>query len=131
MASKEDWAMNSRRVTLSTLAACAVAITSTFAANALTAPQAKEHIGENATVCGVVASTRYAVRSNRQPTFLNFDQPYPHHIFTVVIWGSDRPKFGTPEVTLLGRQACVSGTIELYKSKPEIIVREPGQLVAR
>jgi hypothetical protein len=30
--------------------------------------------------------------------FLNLDQPYPREVFTVLIWGSDRAKFGTPEV---------------------------------
>lgn len=68
----------------------------------LTAAQAKDHIGERATVCGVVASANYAQRSKNTPTFLNLDKPYPEHVFTVVIWGADRAKFGTPETTLNG-----------------------------
>jgi hypothetical protein len=43
----------------------------------LTAAEAKDHIGERATVCGRVASTRYAVTSRGKPTFLNLDKPYP------------------------------------------------------
>jgi antitoxin HicB len=46
-----------------------------------------------------VASTIFAAHSKGQPTFLNLDQPYPTHIFTALIWGSDRPKFGQPEET--------------------------------
>ena len=106
----------------------AVRTSSALAANALTASQAAEHIGEQTTVCGVVASTKYAAKSKGQPTYLNFDQPYPHHIFTVVIWGSDRPKFGTPETTLMGKQVCATGMIRGYHGKPEIIANEPQQL---
>ena len=64
----------------------------------LTAAQAKDHVGETATVCGVVANATFAARTTGQPTFLNLDQPYPSHIFTALIWGSDRLKFGQPEV---------------------------------
>jgi hypothetical protein len=64
------------------------------AAAELTSQQAASHVGETATVCGTVASANYAVRTNRQPTFLNLDQPYPRQVFTIVIWGSDRSKCG-------------------------------------
>jgi hypothetical protein len=43
----------------------------------LTAVEAKDHIGERATVCGRVASTRYAATTRGKPTFLNLDKPYP------------------------------------------------------
>lgn len=94
----------------------------------LTAAQAKDHIGETATVCGQVASAKYATSSRRQPTFLNLDEPFPRHIFTAVIFGDDRPKFDSPEVKLKGKRICVSGKIEDYKGKPEIILRDPAQL---
>jgi hypothetical protein len=54
-----------------------------IAANVLTATQAAEHIGEQATVCGLVASTNYAVKSKGQPTYLNLDRPYPKQVFTI------------------------------------------------
>lgn len=60
----------------------------------LTAAEAKDHVGEVATVCGEVASTHYAATSRGNPTFINLDRPYPNEIFTVLIWGSDRAKFG-------------------------------------
>ena len=60
----------------------------------LTTSEAKEHFGETATVCGEVASTRYADSTKGQPTFLNLDKPYPNQIFTIVIWGDNRSKFG-------------------------------------
>jgi hypothetical protein len=63
----------------------------------LVAAEAKDHFGESATVCGEVAGTRYVASSKGQSTFLNLDKPYPNQIFTVVIWGDNRSKFGTPE----------------------------------
>lgn len=94
----------------------------------LTAAQAKDHVGEHATVCGTVASTRFAGRSRGQPTFLNLDEPYPNQIFTIVIWGSDRPKFGQPEVKYRDKSVCVTGTIASYRGVPEIAASEPSQI---
>jgi DNA/RNA endonuclease YhcR with UshA esterase domain len=122
-----------RAVVIAASVAClAVQVaTPTVAANTLTAAQAAEHIGENTTVCGVVASTRFAPGTKRQPTFLNFDLPYPRQAFTVVIWGSDRAKFGTPETTLMGKNVCATGTVQSYRGKAEIIASDPQQLVAK
>ncbi len=49
------------------------------------------------------------------PTFINLDRAYPNQLFTALIWGSDRPKFGDPEVTYSGRRICVTGTIGAYR----------------
>ena len=113
---------------VSLLAAWAATGAPAAAAPPLSAPEAQQHVGEQATVCGTVVSTRHAPKTKGQPTFVNFDVPYPHHIFTAVIWGSDRPAFGAPETMLMGRRACVTGTIELYGGKAEIIVSDPGML---
>jgi hypothetical protein len=112
-------------------AAVHVATPTVAAPNTITPDEAPRHFGETATVCGVVASTRYAPGTKGQPTFLNFDLPYPHQIFTVLIWGSDRPKFGTPETTLMGKRACATGTIQSFRGKAEIIATDPRQLVVR
>ena len=106
----------------------AAGLPATAAPSPLPAPEAQRHVGEHATVCGIVASTRYSPKTKGQPTFLNFDAPYPKQIFTVVIWGGDRPKFGTPETTLMGRRVCATGTIQLYRGTPEIVVSDPRQL---
>jgi hypothetical protein len=99
-----------------------------FAQKRLSAGEAKNHVGETATVCGEVASTRYASSTKGHPTFLNLDKPYPNHIFTIVIWGSDRGKFGTPESEYRGKHLCVTGKISDYHGTPEIVAADPGQL---
>jgi DNA/RNA endonuclease YhcR with UshA esterase domain len=94
----------------------------------LTAAEAKEHFGDNATVCGEVVSTRYAASSKGQPTFLNLDKPYPNQMFTVVIWGSNRSKFKTPEEDYKDKKICITGKITAYDGLPEIIVDDPKEI---
>jgi hypothetical protein len=94
----------------------------------LSASEAKNHFGENATVCGEVVSTRYASSSKGQPTFLNIDKPYPNQSFTVVIWGSNRSKFKTPEEDYKNKKICVTGKITAHGGLPEIIVDNPGNI---
>jgi hypothetical protein len=86
------------------------------------------HVGRMATVCGLVASAKYATSANRQPTFLNLDKPYPNHVFTAVIWGSDRAAFPYAPESLADRRICVTGTIQVYQGKAEIIVSGPSQI---
>jgi hypothetical protein len=93
--------------------------------------EAASHVGENATVCGLVASARYAAQATAAPTFLDFGKPYPNQIFTAIIFGSDRTKFGAPEISLREKQVCVTGELFLYQGKPEIILRDPKQLSVR
>jgi DNA/RNA endonuclease YhcR with UshA esterase domain len=89
---------------------------------------ASSHVGETATVCGVVASAKFAANSRSQPTFLDLGKPYPNAPFTAVIFESDRAKFGTPETALRGKRICVTGVVSLYRGKPEIILSDPSQI---
>jgi hypothetical protein len=97
----------------------------------ITARQAKDHVGKMEIVCGKVVSARYASRSKGEPTFLNLDEPYPNEIFTIVIWGESRPKFGTPESKYSEADVCVTGKISIYRGIPEIVAAEPGQIVSQ
>ena len=94
----------------------------------LSAAEAKEHVGDRATVCGKVVSTHYAKGSKAEPTFINLDEPYPKEIFTILIWGSDRQKFETPEDEYKGLRVCVTGKITSYRGRPEIVATERGQI---
>ena len=97
--------------------------------NYITPEEAYKYIGETKTVCGTVASATYAVRSSGKPTFLNLNKPYPNHVFTIVICGSDRGKFkNPPEVFFKGKEVCVTGLITTYRGKPQIEVSEPSQI---
>lgn len=96
----------------------------------LSAADAKAHVGEQATVCGVVKSARWASNSNRRPTFLNLDEAYPKQLFTVVIFEENRGRFTPPpEVRFDRKRICVSGKIEDFRGTPEIVVSAPSQIV--
>jgi len=99
-----------------------------YAQTSISAAEAKSHVGERATVCGEVASTHYASRTRGNPTFINLDKPYPNQIFTVLIWGTDRPKFGDPEELYRNKHICIIGKISDYKGVPEVVAYEPPQI---
>lgn len=104
---------------------CAVAV----ARESISASEAAKHVGETATVCGMVASAKFVTTSKGQPTFLNLDKAYPDQPFTVVIWGDDRGRFTTPpEAAFDGKKICVSGAIETFKGRSQIVVRDPKQI---
>ncbi len=94
----------------------------------LRAAEAARHVGETATVCGVVASAKYDDGLRSQPTFLDFEKAYPDQVFTAVIFGSDRAKFGAPETALRGKRICVTGKIQDRSGLPQIILSDPKQL---
>lgn len=71
----------------------------------------------------------YLERSRLQPTFLDLNRPYPNQGLAVVIFGSDRAKFGTSERALLHQPICATGEISLYQGRPEIAVHEAAQIV--
>ena len=114
----------------SQMAASAVLGLRAFSAIAasLTPKDAAAHIGETTTVCGVVASGEYEPSEVNQPTLLDLGTPYPNAIFTAVIYGRNRAKFGMPETTLRGKHICVTGAVSDYQGKPEIILTDPRQL---
>jgi hypothetical protein len=66
------------------------------------------HIGEAASVCGVVASGRYSEPTRGSPTFLDIDGAYPRQLFSIVIWGNNRSKFGAPKQQLRNKRVCVT-----------------------
>jgi DNA/RNA endonuclease YhcR with UshA esterase domain len=110
------------------LICCSVAVLVRAQSSRLTTTEAKNHIGEKATVCGTVVSTHYAVRTKGSPTFLNLDEPFPKQVFTILVWGSDRAKFGDPESKFDNKRVCVTGLIKDYKGVPEIIAEQPNQI---
>ena len=71
---------------------------------ATVSPEGAAHIGENATIYGVVASAEYEVNEQLQPTLVDLGKPPPNPTFTAIIYGDHRQKFGNPR-DLSARQA--------------------------
>jgi len=90
---------------------------------------ATRHVGERVTICGPVAGTAYFPHLKGEPTFVNFDRRYPEQSLTVVIWGEFRSEFEqAPDRLYAKKDLCVTGRIETYKGKPQIVVMSPDQI---
>ncbi|HEY1872075.1 MAG TPA: hypothetical protein VGG71_13520, partial [Chitinophagaceae bacterium] len=96
----------------------------------INATEVRNYIGKQITVCDLVVNVKHATNINRKPTFLDYGAKYPNEIFTVLIWDDDLPKFSYSLKSLEGKNICVTGTITLYKDRPEIIVHDPSQIKA-
>lgn len=94
----------------------------------IAAKHAFKRIGDRTTVCGEVARANYRKGSGREPTFLNMADTYPKQPFTVVIWGESRDQFDYPPESLNGKFICVTGVIETYRGKPQIIADSQKQI---
>ena len=73
----------------------------------------------------ITLSGRAAIR------LLNFDRPYPHQVFTAVIWGADRAKFGEPEKQYRDKHLCITGFISVFKGQPEMVLHSPRQVTEK
>jgi len=98
--------------------------------------EAHEVVGEEAIICGIVmqVATPQGIRGN--PTYINMGARFPNHPFTVVIWGSDADKFVRDADSFIrglksfeGKRIAVSGLVEEYRGKPQIVVKDPEQIV--
>ena len=101
--------------------------TTTSASTTLSAAQAWNAIGQEATV---QFSVGYPYTSTAGDEFLNEKQNYLSG-FTAVIYRSELSNFQTDPVTEYGNSTVdVTGTITQYEGHPEIIVSEPSQIQA-
>lgn len=97
-------------------------------AQKITPEEAKNHIGDSLTVCGKVFGVYQSKNSKGQPTYINFGAKYPKHVFTALVWGTDRKKISLPLEELVNKEICVCGRITLNKEKPEVIIKEAFQI---
>ena len=81
--------------------------------------QAADYIGQTVTVEGDILDTY----DSGKVTFLNFDE---ERTFAVVIFAGDYPAFAQrPEDLYWRKRVRVTGQIELYQGRPEIIIESP------
>jgi len=99
---------------------------SAVVAKAQTASVDSSMVGKNITVCGIVE--RVGQSKTSMITFINFDKddsPY-----TGVIYAKDTINFTeyNPMDFLEGKNICITGTVSLYKGKPQIEIATPKQI---
>ena len=89
----------------------------------------KQHIGDSVTVCGKVYGGLYLENAKNSPTLLNIGANYPNQLLTVVIWGDVRKDFTVkPEEDFANKEICITGKVELFKEKAQIVIRNPTQI---
>lgn len=93
------------------------------------AGEAARHLGDSVTICDKVYSARWLENAKNAPTFLNVGGAFPNQALTIVIWEDVRKQFSyKPEEKLLEKKVCVTGRLEEYKGKPQIVVHQASQL---
>ena len=103
-------------------------LTTSFASAETISPQdAGQHLGEPMTVEGIVSQVSI---SGGGTTFINFGGRFPNHVFYGVIFNSNADQFSNVEA-LEGRSVALTGTVDLYKGKPQIILESPDQIELR
>jgi DNA/RNA endonuclease YhcR with UshA esterase domain len=85
-----------------------------------------KHVGQEVTVEGTVTKVFTSKNGN---TFLDFGGSYPD--VTFIVWiPEDAPEAADPGLSgLQGKKVKISGTVQLYRGKPEIKVSTKDQIV--
>ncbi len=86
----------------------------------------KAHIGQTVTVKAAVTDVR-TLRSG--VTFIDIGGRYPKNDFAAVIFAADAGKFSNLDA-LKGKTVAISGPVQVYQGKPEIVLKAADQLHA-
>jgi hypothetical protein len=89
-------------------------------AQTISSADAPKHIGEQATVCGMITGEHIAANTQGTPTFIDLDKPYPNQLLTVVVWANDKANVG---ILPTSGQLCVTGRIDQYRGTSQIVLR--------
>jgi DNA/RNA endonuclease YhcR with UshA esterase domain len=114
-----------RRVMKALVLALGVVLTALPAvAETIQPSDAPQHLGQTVTVGGTVSEVHTA-RSG--VTFINMGGRYPDQAFTGVIFADDADKFPNVE-SLTGKAVDITGRVQSYKGRLEIILNDPAQI---
>lgn len=96
-----------------------------YAATEISWDEADKYYGQTITITGKIVGTH----NTGKVCFLNFHQNWKKY-FTAVIFTSDFDKFpSNPESHYLNKEVKVTGFVKEYQGKPEIILKDPSQIV--
>lgn len=93
--------------------------------NGIDISEVKNNLGKEVTVCSKV----YSLRSTEKITQINLGDKFPNNLLTMIIFGGNYAKFkSNPAELFANKNICVTGKIEEYKGKLQIIVENPGDI---
>jgi DNA/RNA endonuclease YhcR with UshA esterase domain len=111
---------------LSLVICSALSVAQAQTATVIPANEAAAHVGQYATLEGVVAKVFTSKGGN---TFLNIGASHPNQTFTGWIPPAS-PVSKSPAIAgIEGKHVKIMGRIEMYKGKPEIRINAAEQLV--
>jgi len=106
----------------------AVALTS-FGQKQIKLEEVKNHIGDSVRVGGNIYGIKVFEDDNKKPTlaFINLGADSPNQLLTIAVYpeGFKNTDWAFPDERFKGDFATVTGKVELYKGKPQIVVRSP------
>ena len=105
---------------------CLAALNLSYAQDTISTSEVKNFVGEFKYVKGNVAEISTASKSGI--TYLNFDKKYPESTFSAVIFKDNKDVFDF-EVLNKCKNIIIYGKIELYKDKPQIVLKEASQII--
>ena len=114
-------------INLLSAAGIALFLAASVQAETISPQEASHYAGSAITVEGVVSQVS---TSGGGTTFINFGGRFPNHVFYAVIFRKNQGQFSGLNA-LEGKAVAISGTIEFYKGKPQIILHSPDQIELR
>ncbi len=97
----------------------------------INAKDVDKHVGDSVRLCTKITSTSFFESAADKPTFLNAGSGNSQ-LFSAVIWEQDRPKFNkAPEIFYADKDVCLTGVVQVYEGKPQIILRDRDQIVIK
>jgi hypothetical protein len=90
--------------------------------------EAKDHVDENASVRGLVEQVSFSKKGH---AFLNFGGRYPQQVFTGFVPAHNVSAVGGEQFlqSLAGTPVTITGKIEFYKGRPEIVISSRDQII--
>ncbi|MSU58102.1 MAG: hypothetical protein EXS35_07975 [Pedosphaera sp.] len=80
-------------------------------------------VGKNAKLVGKVSG----VKQTDTITHINFDKPFPNQTFTAVLFAKNAGSFTNLD-KLVGKTVQISGKVEDYNGKPQVVILSTNQL---
>ncbi len=89
--------------------------------------EASKHVGDSVKVCGQVSGVKFFKATSLK--LINMGGAFPHQLLTAVIHKDARATFEkTPEELFENKNICVTGKIEMFKGKPQIVIGKKEQV---
>ena len=86
---------------------------------------ATQYIGKSVTVCSQV----FGIKATDKVVLINLGAAYPASPLTIAILAKDFANFTTPPAEFYkNKKLCVTGIVELFKNKAQIVITKPEEI---